>query len=590
MLATIAINIPEVADAASSPAYSYTKDFDTTNGNVVSIATATDRNGGVYVTGFFAGTVIFGPGGSDIVNAGNNSNVSAFITKYGPGGVYDWTKTFDASAVGSLAVAHSIATDSSGNVYASGYFGGAVVFDGPGGSDSHNFPNNASFLTKFNADGSYGWTKVTDTTNGDTMANAVATDASGNVFVGGASEGLITFDGPGGTDSQSSPNMTGYLTKYNANGSYGWTKEFNTSAGSAGVLAIATDTSGDIYAAGNFQGTTDFDSLGGTGSESSANGSLFVTKLGAGGGYDWTKISDTTAGGSNSLASGVAVDTTGSVYVTGSFNGTVMFDGAGHTDSKTSANSSAFLTKFGASGTYGWTKYFDTSQGSDYGGGVAVDPAGGVYLLTGIDATVTFDGPGGTDTVTSPPGNFDGAITKYASDGSYMWTKAFDTTNGDAVYGDGNTYGIATDTLGNLYATGYFTGTVAFDGFGGTDLLTAESGNVDSFLTSYLAFVPPPVAASHTPVVIGGSGKAVKVFIGATGDLDQTLMAIVSGLPPEVAYASPDATPGKGDAAAPTPPSRFLQAKAVVIILVLAVIALVGYARLKRRPAGLNRT
>ncbi len=393
----------------------------------------------------------------------------------------------------------------------------------------------------------------------------------------------MIFDGPGGTDSSATaPYTTGYLTKINANGGYGWTKAFDTSAGNdSGIASLAIDKSGNLYATGLFAGTTIFDGVGGTDSVTSANGSLFLTKYNPNGSYGWTKISDTSGGSGYSAATGVAVDATGSIYVTATFQDAVIFDGPGGTDSVTSANGSASLTKYNPNGSYGWTRYFDTTGGNNvFSGGVTVDPAGGIYILTGYGGTVIFDGPGGTDSHTVANGNFDGAITKYSSTGGYGWTKTFDATFGNAVYGDGSTWGITTDTKGNIYAASYFTGTVVFDGAGGTDSLTAA--NVDSFLTSFRAFVPPPIVASHTDAG-SDSKKVVSLLTRTASGTANPLLAN--------ADSSQAITPAETTAPAPTKESAgqhrrtassSLTSKVVGIGAILAVIV-AGYIILKRR-------
>ena len=58
----------------------------------------------------------------------------------------------------------SLTTDVNGNVYLTGNFSGLNVNFNPGGSDLHSSAANGSeydiYVTKINANGTYGWTRV----------------------------------------------------------------------------------------------------------------------------------------------------------------------------------------------------------------------------------------------------------------------------------------------------------------------------------------------------------------------------------------------------------------------------------------------
>src|SRR5687767_13565354 len=72
-------------------------------------------------------------------------------------------------------------------------------------------------------------------------------------------------------------------------------------------------------------------------------------------GYGHTRITDASSGFAEGIAS--AADSSGNVYVTGQFQGTVDFDPTAGVDSHTGAGSNdVFLTKYNADGSYGWTK------------------------------------------------------------------------------------------------------------------------------------------------------------------------------------------------------------------------------------------
>ena len=107
-----------------------------------------------------------------------------------------------------------------------------------------------------------------------------------------------------------------------------------------------------------------------------------------------------------------------------------------------------------------WTEQLGTNS-IDYSNGVAVDSDGNAYV-TGY----TF---GSLDGNTSA-GSSDIFLTKYNSSGVKQWTKQWGTG------GDDKGYGVAIDTAGNAYVTGYTFGSL--DG-------NTNSGYRDIFLTKY---------------------------------------------------------------------------------------------------------
>ena len=513
---------PSAAQAAGNPTYRYTKTFDTTNGGAGGDDVATDSNGNVYIAGFFSGTVIFdGVGGSDS-RTDTGGNGDSFVTKYSSNGSYAWTRTFDATA--GSATDNGITTDSSGNIYVVGTFTGTVIFDGVGGSDTQTDAGGSqdSYLTKYNSNGSYGWTKTFDTTGGYANSNALATDNAGNVYFTGSFGSTVVFDGAGGSDSQTNTSIDpdSYLTKYNANGSYGWTKTFDTSSGGATGLGVATDSSGNPYVTGNFTDTVVFDGVGGTDSQTvGSNSDLFLTKYSPSGSYVYTKTFDTVSGGASLSVGGIAIDSNNNAYVTGHFTATVTFDGVGGSDtqSDTGNNQNSFLTRFNADGTYGWTRTFDTTNGSAYAYNVAADNSGNIYIDGVFQNTVIFDGIGGSDSRDGSTGS--SYLTGYSASGVYEWTKNFQTPAG------GDNASVATDNSGNVYATGVFYGTVTFDGAGGNDSRTDGGGGGDGFLLSYSTGISSPPVVTPTPPGAPNTG----IGLASVGYRDSLGLSLLAG-------------------------------------------------------------
>ena len=149
-----------------------------------------------------------------------------------------WTKQLGTS---SSDGGSGVTTDSSGNVYVTGYTLGGL--DGNTNSGSYDM-----FLVKYNSSGTKQWTKQLGSSGWD-WGNGVTTDSSGNIYVTGYTNGGLD----GNTNS-------GYgdifLVKYNSSGTKQWTKQLGTSSSDSGN-GVTTDSSGNIYVTGSTEGGLD---------------------------------------------------------------------------------------------------------------------------------------------------------------------------------------------------------------------------------------------------------------------------------------------------------------------------------------------
>ena len=249
---------------------------------------------------------------------------------------------------------------------------------------------------------------------------------------------------------------------------------------------ITTDSSGNIFINGHFKGTVDFDPTNGIDNHTSQyedSFSAFITKYNADGSYGWTRIF---GGGmrSSNFENDIALNSSGDIFITGSFEGTVDFDGTGGVDNHTSTDGpfndeDVFITKYNADGSYGWTRTFG-DENFDTGNGIAINSLNEVLVTGNFFGEVDFDGTAGVDNLGATDDK-DIFITKYGSDGSYIWTRVFGGYHYE--YSDD----IAVNSLGDIFITGLFEDTANFDGTGGTDNHTAASGSEYVFITKYNA-------------------------------------------------------------------------------------------------------
>jgi hypothetical protein len=143
------------------------------------------------------------------------------------------------------------------------------------------------------------------------------------------------------------------------------------------------------------------------------------------------------------------------VYVTGYFTGTsVDFNPDPIAVDPHSSNGAEdiFLSKFDSSGTFVWARTWGGSDNfwGDWGYGVAVDGSGNAYV-TGYfwGDSVDFD-PGTSVDPHSTNGDYDIFLSKFDSNGTFVWARTWGGSGED----DG--YGVDVDGSGNVYVTGYF--------------------------------------------------------------------------------------------------------------------------------------
>lgn len=428
-------------------------------------AVAVDAAGNVYTTGYFNDLADFDPG-TGTANLTSNGSQDIFISKLDPAGNFVWVKQIG----GTLAdQGWAIATDTAGNVYATGYFSGTVDFDpGAGTTSFTSFGSVDIFIVKLSPAGNFIWAKQLGGTGYD-QAAGLKVDRAGNVYTTGYFQNMADFDpGAGVATLTTAGGFDAFVSRLNTNGDYVWARKFGGPSSEFGN-AIALDAAGNVYTTGIFGGTADFDPGAGTANLTSAGSQdIFVAKLNTDGNYVWARGMGSA---SADQGSGLDVDSAGNSYITGNFSNTVDFDPGAGTANLTSAGSTdAFVLKLNPSGDYVWAKQIG-GAGSDLGMAVAIDAAGNPLYAGYYNSTVDFDPGTGTANRTSA-GVDDIFVSKLTSAGNFAWAKSLGGFSND--YG----FALAVNPSGNVYTTGVFNGIADFDPDAGTFNLNSNSGNM----------------------------------------------------------------------------------------------------------------
>ena len=378
-----------------------------------------------------------------------------------------------------LGGATDVAVDSSGNAYVTGttnsvgwVSGGWDTTFGGGVMDG--------FVVKLNPAGVHLWSTYLGGTGYET-GSAIAVDSSGNVYATGytASPGWVS----GGWDTTFGGSKDGYIVKLNPAGAHLWSTYLGGTGNDEG-FDITVDSSGNAYATGN----THSSGWVSGGWDTILNGIQdgYVVKLSPGGAHLWSTY---LGGTSVDYGSGIAVDSSGNAYVTGSSDGSGWVSGG--FDTSFNGFDDSYIVKFNTTGTHLWSTYLGGTD-IDYGYDIAVDSSGNVYAAGETQSAGWVSG-GWDTTFGGGANNFDGYVVKLDTLGAHLWSTYVGGTGTDtciaiAVYSDGDLYATGT-TFSPCWVSGGWDTT-----FGG--------GVIDGFVVKLSTSTGMHVWSSY----LGGSG------------------------------------------------------------------------------------
>jgi len=321
---------------------------------------AVDANGSVYVTG------------DSTANWGNPVNPypyagldAAFVAKLSSSGKLMWSTFLGSSDTDVVGI--GIAVDASGSVYVTGLSGadwGNPV--NPWGGQRAD-----TFVAKLSSSGKLIWSTFLGY---DGFGNDIAVDANGSVYV---------------------IDCRAFVTKLSSSGKLMWSTFLGSSGTNTGE-GIAVDASGSVYVTG--YSSADW---GNPVNAHTGNGKYdaFVAKLSSSGKLMW----NTFLGSSDSdVGEGIAVDASGSVYVTG--NSSADW---GNPVNPYPGSFNGFVAKLSNSGVLTWSTFLSSIVRAN---DIAVDAYGRVYVIgnsihvarllssSGVQTGVAFLGSSGTNT------------------------------------------------------------------------------------------------------------------------------------------------------------------------------------------------
>lgn len=297
-------------------------------------------------------------------------------------------------------------------------------------------------------DPSVGYSSYLGGSSFDTGAG-IAVDAAGEAYVTGSTYGN-TFPNVGGAASGGLGDA--FVTKFKADGTGLVYSTYLGGSANDGGAAIAIDATGSAYVTGSTR-STNFPTTPGA-FQPSLGGvytNAFVTKLTLTGGLAYSSY---LGGSGGDEGDGIAVDATGSAYVTGQ-TGAGDFPTTSLAFQRTNPGPGphVFVTKVAPTGTALVYSTYLAGDAVEYGKAIAVDSAGSAYV-TGETQSTTFPTTSGAFETSNPNSAFVGFVTKLNILGSgLVYSTYLGGLSGPYSSADGG-YGIAVDGSGDAYVAG----------------------------------------------------------------------------------------------------------------------------------------
>ncbi len=324
-------------------------------------------------------------------------------------------------------------------------------------------------------------------------AYSIAIDGAGNSYVAGLT-GSTDFPGAG-VPAKGAGHVHAFVSKLNPAGS---ALVYSTYVGGSSddeALGIAVDSSGAAYVTGATV-SADFPLVASAYSTYGGGADAFAFKLNAVGSA--LSYSSYLGGTGYDIGYGVAVDSTGSAYVSG-LTSSADFPLLGGLGIAAAGGAKAFITKFGAAGAVAYSTFLGAASGDAGASAIVVDAAGDAYV-TGITTSAAF--PVVTPLQGGPGGNGDGFVSKLNAAGSAL---LFSTYLGGGGFDEG--LALALDQSNDVFVAGVTTSA----NFPTTrPWQTANAGGVDAFV----AKIDKSGAALAYSTYLGGSGTDIAYGIG----------------------------------------------------------------------------
>jgi hypothetical protein len=261
---------------------------------------------GLFAMGAFSAPIDLDVTATTTLLTPTGSNPNIYIAKLNNDGTVAWANQYADTTT--LKIADLTVDPASGDLFLAGTFNGAVDLDGSSGTYNVASAADTAFILKLSAaDGKLRtitannatspWVKTFGPATGAGASLDIADlaiDSAGNLVLAGNFKGTLDVDPSAAAVNLTSPVSTGFLLRLDSKGEYTAATAYTgneTGTSVSTVSAIAFDANNNLYVAGTFHKTVDFDFRAGTANFTapSAFDTPFVAKYDAAWNFLWQR-------------------------------------------------------------------------------------------------------------------------------------------------------------------------------------------------------------------------------------------------------------------------------------------------------------
>lgn len=335
----------------------------------------------------------------------------------------------------SLDYGNAIEIGADGYIYVTGYFQNQVTING---TPYNSFGFRDMFVTKISPAGNIEWFQH----GGDDFAYGFRIDVNndGYVAITGSYYTSMQFSGSTLTLTNVGWSLDAFIALYNNSGVLQWVQNIGGEYDDEGK-GIKVDDDENVLCTGYFIGTITLGEFTIVGAEWDTH--VFLVKIDNSGNFTLAKSYGTNNGGEKAF-SGLETDASGNIFIGGIYYAQTWQIGSDILQNSADGYYDCFLMKLNPSGDPIWARS-GGSIGQDYLRGIDLDSEGNCYISGNFEFTAQFG-----SLAMSVVGNTDAFVLKYDPNGNALWALQAGGPSTDI------SESLAVNQNGDVFAGGYF--------------------------------------------------------------------------------------------------------------------------------------